>query len=409
VEAAEAICGDEEREAGVVLNGLEALVDKSLLRAEGPTGGRPRFSMLEIIREYALECLAASSEAELLARRHLAYYLELAEEAARLGPEQDERDARLADESANVRAALEWARRQQETGLGLRLLVASGRTWYIHGMAGELGWWFEELLAEDTTAEGRAASPALRVQVLYGLARFALDQGQYARMEQLARESLALAERLGERQGRGNALWLLGVGAQARGDLQEALRLFERELACAREAGDAGGVDMAMISLGHLARVGGDYVRATHLFDEVLARARAIHMTWGVATMLTHLALLARDQGNYGRALALAQESLTLHGAFGNKTYLAWNFEGIATVAAALGQAARAAQLCAAAERLRQEVSAPRPPDEQQRYNQALDAARHALGRETFEQAWVTGATLTSEAAMTLALSDFAS
>jgi tetratricopeptide (TPR) repeat protein len=166
---------------------------------------------------------------------------------------------------------------------------------------------------------------------------------------------------------------------------------------------------MALISMGHLARAGGDYASATRLFEEALAHARAIHMTWGVATMLTHLALLARDQGNYGRALALAQESLTLHGAFGNKTYLAWNFEGIATVAAALGQAARTAQLCAVAERLRQEVSAPRPADEQRRYDQALDAAREALGRETFEQTWATGTTLTSEAAMTLALSDFVS
>jgi hypothetical protein len=85
--------------------------------------------------------------------------------------------------------------------------------------------------------------------------------------------------------------------------------------------------------------------------------------------------------------VALARESLTLHGAFGNKTYLAWNFEGIATVATALGHSERATQLCAAAEQLRQEVSAPRPPDEQQRYDQTLDAARDALGREAFEQA----------------------
>lgn len=410
VEAAETICEEDEGEAGAVLEGLEALVDKSLLRAEGLSGGTPRFSMLEIIRDYALECLDESLEAEVLSRRHLAYYLHLAEDAARLvEPKQGERDARLVEESTNVRAALEWTLRQQESGLGLQLLVAIGRTWYIHGLASELGWWFEELLAADAIAGARAASPALQVQVLYGLARFALDQGQYARMEHQARESLALAERLDERQGMGNALWLLGVGAQARGDLPEAMRLFEQGLSYAREAGDAGGVDMALISLGHLARAGGDYARATHLFEEALAHARAIGMTWGMATMLTHLALLARDQGDYERALALAQESLPLHGAFGNKTYLAWNFEGIATVAAALGQSVRATQLCAVAERLRQEVSAPRPPDEQQRYDQTLGAACEALGRETFEQAWRTGTTLTPEAAMTLALSDLAS
>jgi non-specific serine/threonine protein kinase len=287
--------------------------------------------------------------------------------------------------------------------------MASSGTWYIHGMASEIGWWFEELLALDATAGGRAASPALRMEVLYGLARLALDQGDYERMEQLAREDLALAESLDERKGMGDALWLLGEVADVRADLPEAMRLFERALACAREAGDAAGADMALISLGHLARAQGDYVRATHLFEEVLARARAMHVTWGVANMLTCLALLASDQGDYERALALARDSLTLHGAFGNKTYLAWNFEGIASVAARLGQSELAIQLCAAAERVRQEVNLRRLPDEQNRYDQTLDTARDVLGHAAFEQAWVTGTALTSEAAMALALSDLAS
>jgi tetratricopeptide (TPR) repeat protein len=180
-------------------------------------------------------------------------------------------------------------------------------------------------------------------------------------------------------------------------------------LACSQEAGDASGVDMALLSLGHVARAQGDYARATHLLEEVLAHARAIHMTWGVANMLTSLSLLARDQGDYDRALALAREGLTLHGAFGNKTYLAWNFEGMATVASELGRHAYATQLSAVAERLRQEVSAPRPPDEQARYDQTLAAARTGLGSESFEQAWESGRALTSEEAITLALSGPAS
>jgi tetratricopeptide (TPR) repeat protein len=276
-------------------------------------------------------------------------------------------------------------------------------------MASELGWWFEELLTLDANAGRRAAPASLRVEALYGLARFELDQGQYDRMEQLASESLALAESLDERKGMGNALWLLGMAAQARADLPEAMRLIEQGLACSREAGDGSGVDMALISLGHLARAQGDYVRATHLFEEALAHARAIHMTWAAANLLTSLALLARDQGDYERALALARESLTLRGIFGNKTYLAWNFEAVATVAAALGQSECAAQLCAAAERLRQEVSAPRPADEQKLFDQTLDTARDALDSEAFEQAWERGTTLTSEEAMALALSEFAS
>jgi hypothetical protein len=62
----------------------------------------------------------------------------------------------------------------------------------------------------------------VRVQALYGIAVFTPEQGQYERVEQLAREGLALAERVGDQRGMGNALRLLGEVAQARADLPEA-------------------------------------------------------------------------------------------------------------------------------------------------------------------------------------------
>jgi predicted ATPase/transcriptional regulator with XRE-family HTH domain len=408
LEAAEAICGEEdEGPPGAVLEGLEALINKSLLHTEFLAV--PRFTMLETIRDYALERLYASGEAETLARRHLMYYLNLAEEAARIGPEQDERDARLGREVTNVRAALAWAREHQESELGLRLVFACARIWYYRGMAGELVQWFEDLLTLDDAAGARAASPTVRVHALYGIAAMVLEQGQYERVERLAREGLALAERVGDLSGMGNALGLLGNVAQARDDLPEAIRLFERGLACCREAGDRGGVGMTLISLGHLARAQGDYARATRLLEEALADTRAIHLTWGVANILTGLALVAREQGDYPRALALYRESLVIHRTFGNQTYLAWEFEGMAAVICALGDPARATQLCAVAEGFRQTMQTPRPPTEQEEYDHALDAARDALGQEAFEQAWATGTALTPEAAMTLALSSSAS
>jgi predicted ATPase/DNA-binding XRE family transcriptional regulator len=404
LEAAEAICGEEaEGHPGAVLEGIECLIDTSLLRAEALA--EPRFNMLETIRDYALERLHASDEAETLARLHLMYYLHLAEEAARIGPAQDQRDARLGREVTNVRAALAWVRGRQESELGLRLVYACGRIWYYRGMAGELVQWFEHLLALDDTAGACAASPTVRVHALYGIAAMLLEQGQYARVERLAREGLALAERIGDLSGMGNALSLLGNVAQARGDLPEAIRLFERGLACCREAGDRGGVGMTLISLGHLARTQGDYARATQLLEEALADTRAINLTWGVANILTGLALVAREQGDYSRALALYRESLGIHQGFSNRTYLAWDFEGLAAVIGALGDPARATQLCAVAERFRQTMRTPRPPAEQEDYDHTLAAARDALGQEEFEHVWFIGTALTPEAAMTLASS----
>jgi len=406
LEAAESICGEDGEGTGAVLEGLEALIDTSLLRTETLAEGILHFTMLETIRDYALERLHARGEAEALRRRHLMYYTHLAEEAAHTGPEQDERDARLARESVNARAALEWARAYGESGLGLRLAVACGRIWYIRGMASEITRWMEELLALDATAEARTASPALRAQALFGIGQFALDQGQYERVETLAREGLALAESVGDQSGMGNALNQLGTAAEAQGNLSRAARFLEESLARCHEAGDTGGEGRALISLGHIARAQGDFSRAARLFEEALAQIRQIGLTWGVANILNSLALLARDQGDYPRALALYRESLSLHQTFGNKTYIAWVFEGMAAAACVLGQIERAAQLCAAAERLREEMQAPRPPAEQRLFDQTLDAARAALGDERFEQAWAIGQQFSLEEAITSALAD---
>src|SRR6185437_12593325 len=114
LEAAAGTCGTEGDEAETLLETLEGLIDKSLLRPEVLATGVLRFTMLETIHEYALERLHASGEAEEFGKRHLSYFTHLAEAAARPGPEQDERDARLARETANVRAALEWTRDHQE-------------------------------------------------------------------------------------------------------------------------------------------------------------------------------------------------------------------------------------------------------------------------------------------------------
>jgi predicted ATPase len=423
LEAAGAICGQEgetegeenkeaEAEADTVLEGLEALVDASLLHTETRPQGMPRFTLLETIREFAVERLHTSGEAETLARRHLMYYVHQTEEALRVVPKEsglDERLARLVRERANVHAALAWARGRQESGLGLRLAYSCGDAWFFHGMLGELLPWFEDLLALDATAGTRAASAAVRVQALYMLAELMREQGQYTRAEQLARDALDLAERAGDQRGMGNALRVLGELAQGRADRAEVARLVERGLACCRAAGDTGCVALARINLAHLARTEGDYARASRIFEEHVAIVRGLDFKWGLALNLGGLGMVTRDQGDQQRALALFQEALGIHETFGNLTYLAWDFEGLAPVVCALGDPECATQLCAAATRFRVKAHTPRPPAEQVGYDHTLDAARAALGHEAFEQAWATGSALTGDAAVALALSSIAS
>jgi tetratricopeptide (TPR) repeat protein len=301
---------------------------------------------------------------------------------------------------------VEWARARRETGLGLRLANACGRIWYIRGLLSEVLGWYKALLALDDVAGARAASPSIRLAALFGLAQGLLDQGQYDRVEMLAREELALAERMGDQRGMGNALNQLGVLAEARGEFMEAARFLEEGLVHCRQAGDLGGTVRILTTLGHVYRAQKAYARATEALEEALAHARQISLTWGIANALTSLALLARDQGDHPCALVLYRESLSLHRPFGNKTYLAWVFEGMATAASALGQHTRVAQLCALAEHWRGEMRSPRPPAEQHLYEQTIAAAQLVLGDARFEHAWAAGRALSLEGALAYALEE---
>ena len=94
--AAEAVCqGEESPASDDGLSAIEALVDASLVQVETMRDGLPRYRMLEVIREYAVEQLRVAGEEDLYQRRHAEYYAELAEEAERVGPAQGSREARL--------------------------------------------------------------------------------------------------------------------------------------------------------------------------------------------------------------------------------------------------------------------------------------------------------------------------
>src|SRR6185436_15901212 len=107
-----------------VLDGLQSLVDKSLVRQVEGLGGEPRFRRLETIRAYALERLGVSGEAQVLRRCHAEYYLALAEAAEPHlhGSDQRARLDWLETEHDNVRAALAWSQTTEEGAeIGLRL------------------------------------------------------------------------------------------------------------------------------------------------------------------------------------------------------------------------------------------------------------------------------------------------
>lgn len=409
------VCAPED-----TLPGLLMLVEKSLLRVEVEAADMPRFSMLQVIREYALERLRASrgaghapeadeaAETDTLGHQHAEYYATLAQDALIMGAGQDIRDQRAMAELDNIRAALAWARDHNEAELGLRL-IAIARLWYMRGLLSEGQFWLRELLALDARAGDRAAPPAHRAMALYGATRFAMDRHDYTEAEALASEGLALARRVGDDEAMSNMLATLGHVAEAHGELDRAATLFAESLTYAERSGNTGALSRALSSLGNYARARGDLDRATTYMERALACARSIGMSWGIAYQLTGLGHLACERNDYARAKDLYRESLGLYRTLHNRATVAWCLEGVAVVAAAEEQHERVARLSGAIAAL----SAGAPDDHTTSpawalYEHAPQRARAALGGGAFAAAEAAGRALSLDAAITYALAGLA-
>jgi predicted ATPase len=196
-----------------VLDGLESLVVKSLLRPQETPSGESRFTMLETIREYALEKLAESGEMAAVRQQHAAYYLALAEEAQLKlrGSQQEPWMNRLDEELGNLRAALEWWSERGEAEQGLRLGTAMYRFFYLHGYLSEGREWLAQLLAMTGPAASATAQTTVRAKALDAAGNLALFQRNHAAARAFMEESLALKRELGDERGIANSLYDLAM------------------------------------------------------------------------------------------------------------------------------------------------------------------------------------------------------
>ena len=393
LEAAEAVCGTPGAgpEGGEVLEGLEALVDKSLLRGEEGAGGEPRFSMLETIREYAAERLAASDEEGTLRARHAAFFAALGARAeiAFHGPEEVTWRRRLAADHDNLRAALAWGA-DHDPQLALRLAGVLWRFWWAHPTEGRA--WLERALA----AGGDEAPAPARVKALAAASFLASYQGDAGRGAALAREAVALAEGSGDHAGRIFGLLMLSFACRCRGEHESALAHAEAAAEQAR-ALDEGALPpflraFALNRLGHEAYELGDRPRAEAVLREALESWRRLGNPWGTGVVLGKLADVAQARGDDARAAALYRESLDFwwsQGELGAVEILT----GLARLAAE-GRPEAAVRLFAAAEAVQKRLGLTVAPALRAKNERALAAARAALGEEAFAAARAAGGDL---------------
>jgi non-specific serine/threonine protein kinase len=393
LEAAEAVCADPDGPggggvaAGDVLDLLTRLADKSLVVADAPPDGTARYRLLETLRQYARQRLAAGGAGDAVRRGHAAHYLALAEQAAPEleGPRQLAWLGRLEAELGNLRQALRWSRaagggaeRAEGAETGLRLAAALRPFWRLRGRHREGRAWLEAALA----LPGAAARTPARAEALCAAGSFAGLLGDGATARTRLEASVALWRELGDARGLGRALAQLGFATTARdapaaralleeavalaravGDrsgLAVALRMLgnveaprgaappgpaplEESAALFRELGDAWGLGRTLTGLGARALREGDQEAARDYLEEALARRREADDQLGVAWVLNNLGALARRQGEHRRAEALLEEGRALAEDLGYTATVAYALAELGHTALAAGDSEHAA------------------------------------------------------------------
>jgi predicted ATPase/class 3 adenylate cyclase len=386
-----------------VFGAIASLIDKSLLRQEEGVEGEPRFRMLETVREYGLERLEASEEAEAVRHRHAAYFADWLETAT-LGLEWREEirwSERLKAEYDNLQAALVWATGIGNAEMSLRL---SGSMWpffYLHGhFIREGRVWLERGLALDA-----AVPPAVRARALAAAAWIAHYQGDDETASIRAEEGLALFRELDQPSGLGTALHTFGIMAEDRADYATAKGYFQEAHARFEEAGDGSNALLAVYHLGIVAYGEGDYNRALKHLEEVERGARQMGDRFLLAASLDYLGQLACARGDLAGGGASFGEALTLDRAAADQEGIMRGLAGAAVLAMTDGQAEPAARLLGAAENQREQIGfGPFGLPERIAYEQAMEAARAQLGDHAYQAAWAAGRALQPEEAIDEAL-----
>jgi len=444
LEAAQAVADPHGGLDLPVEKGVAALVDKSLLQARETPDGERRFLMLETLREYALEELARSGEAEGASRAHAAYFLVLAEEGA-VALSSGENPAwlqRFETEHDNFRAALEWLTRQGRADWGLRLAFGLFHFWERGEHLAE----GRRRLAALLALGGAEALPRERARALFAAGVLASDQGdleaavelhlqcqgiyrqqgdrwgvavtlvscgnlfvaggQYQRARSALEESLVVWKQLGEDAGFARSLANLAFVARSQGNFAESRALYQRAAAIFERLGDLVSRAWAVNHEGDAARDQGELDAAESLYRVALASFGSLANGWGIGSSLADLGTIARQRGDLAAAGRLYRESLATFVRLGHRRGIARQLESLACLAADEGQAERATRLAAAAAVLRERVGAPAPPAVQAEVGRGLGAMQRLLGPDGARRAWQEGAALPLEEATRLATAD---
>lgn len=343
-ESAEQVCGVEPIAPYEVLDLLTHLIECSLVLVDERRDAR--YALLETVRQYGLDRLVESGEADDARRRHAEHFAELAEQVddRLLSVDADPFMARLKRDHDNVRAALTWAIEADEPDLVLRLAEGMGRFWFFGAFIREGAEWLARALRivppQDTVTYSEMLSWA---------GTFAIHRGQFAEAEGHLDESLAIAERLGDPRVIARSLNGRGNLDLARGNLGSALEHYEGALEDARD--NYRGV--VLVNIGFVYAWMGEPEHANRAADEI-DQSFADNWAWALSVR----AFTELTSGTLESAERVHRDAYERLNAAGERVLEAWTMIGLAEVERRLGDLDAALDWVQRAARLGREIGA---------------------------------------------------
>lgn len=367
--AAEAVTGET-----LALDLLAQLRESSLVttqEAPGEYGPEMRFRLLESLREFAEERLAAfpGGEEGNTLRRHGAYFRRFARERIDQvrGPGEAAALHEAAEQAPNLRAALEAVHGESgevqviearaETALLLGMLLSR------RGFAREAVLPIQEGLEmlEAFPIEGAAALLAgLRADLLRERAGLHFDLNEADLATERANQALSLYRTLGDERCMAQTENLLGLAAMAGREYEGARKHLNTALAYALSVGDRVEAGNAYNNLGLLecSNEAGSAEAARHL-EEALRLRRGCEDRRGVAETLNNLGILAQAQDQRAAAQRWYTEALDVEREMGHGFGVARALSNLGEIAEAQGALGQACRLFTAAEYLFEQVQSP--------------------------------------------------
>lgn len=376
-EACEAVAGPP------ALDALSALVTHSLVIRDGS-----RFHMLETVREYAVDRLAASGEADAVRHRHALWCLDLAQAAEPEldGPQQASWFSRLDLERENLRSATAWAAANDQPEIVLGLGAALWRFWLGRGGGADLQ---DDLAAALATGRG---GKELRAKALNAAGVLAGESNDFIAAETLFGEALALAQKLPDRRQMARSLMNLGVIALFSEDYLTALERYERAGAIWQELGEVRGQSAMCQNMAIVHEALGQLDQATPLLEQSVELARraadGMHVAQTVVELGKHL---VAHYPTDPRIPELLREGLELSSALGERRRTIECLEVLAALSARTGAPVTGAELVGAAEAERERAGVNRKPDERSLFDTTIRELAADLGPEAYARARARG------------------